>query len=124
MIKTFIPFATITLALSGCSATQITTDATAISGGINAIATAASSPGATQAAANLKAGAVALLCGVNDVAAIASQVEAQISAGNALIKDTQDIYVASSTICGALGGSVISPSVVVSATALTSTKGL
>ena len=124
MFKVALVSAALAAALAGCSATQITADANALAGGINAVATAASSPAATTAANNLRIGASAILCGVADVTKIGAQVEAQISAGAALIKDTQDVYVATSGVCVVLGGSVIATNVTVPANALNSLSGL
>lgn len=97
----------IALSLSGCAGaiTTATND-------INALTGALSSPQATQAAANLKAGMTALLCDVGDVAALASAIETQVKAGKAAIKDTQTLYVISGDTCLTLGGQVIGPTTV------------
>ena len=86
------------MTLSGCAQ---------IANGINQINAALTSPAANQAVANLKAGSQALLCGVANVSAVAGSVEAAVRSGQAIVRDTQDIYVVSGTLCYALGGSII-----------------
>ena len=95
------------IAMAGCS--SITTAVN----DINALAGALSSPSATQAALNLKAGAEALVCQVADVSALAGQIEKQGLGSTVLVKDTTDLYVLSAPVCTALGGSVMSGTVVV-----------
>lgn len=86
------------MTLSGCAQ---------IANGINQINAALTSPAADKAVANLKAGSQALLCGVANVSAVAGSVEAAVRSGQAIVRDTQDIYVVSGTLCYALGGSII-----------------
>jgi hypothetical protein len=106
------------LGLAGCagpagtsatSGATTSTGASPVSGlvsGINSVTAALSSPAANQAAANLKVGATAFVCAVGSVSGIATQLNTQLKAGSALIRDSTDVYVVSSTLCTALGGNV------------------
>lgn len=89
--------------LAGCAS---------ISNGINSVTASLSSPNATQAAANLKAGAMAFVCAVNSVSAIASEVAVQVDAGKVAVRDTHTVFVVSGTLCKALGGVVTGTAVV------------
>jgi PBP1b-binding outer membrane lipoprotein LpoB len=91
------------LALSGCS--QVVSD-------INSVTGALSSPQATQAAANLKAGATALICDVGSVADLTAAIEAQVKAGKAAIRDSENVYVIAGSVCSTLGGTVVGPVIV------------
>jgi hypothetical protein len=117
-VKTIlIPVLASALALSGCAG--FTNAANSVAAGINTVSAAASSPAATQAVSNLKAGAQAILCDVGNVSAVATQVLTAVKAGKALIADTQTVYAASSIVCASLGGSVIASGVTVPTTATT-----
>ncbi|HEY1453763.1 MAG TPA: hypothetical protein VGF57_09910 [Roseiarcus sp.] len=97
--------------LAGCSST------TGLVSGINAVAGALSSPTATQAAANLQAGAKAIVCDVSGVASLAQSIEKQGVGSKVMAKDTSDVYAASSAVCAALGGSAVPGTVTVPASA-------
>ena len=86
------------MTLSGCAQ---------IANGINQVNGALTSPAANQAIANLKVGSQALLCALANASAIAGPLETAVNSGQAAVKDTQDVYVVSATLCAALGGSVI-----------------
>jgi hypothetical protein len=94
------------LSLSGC-ANGIPT----VVNDINAVTAALSSPAATQATANLKAGSQAIACAVGDISQLVGNVAVAVGGsgpGNAvLIRDAASVYVASATVCTTLGGSVI-----------------
>lgn len=104
------------IALAGCSSVT-----TAVND-INAFTGALSSPSANQAAANLKAGAEALVCQVADVSALAGEIEKQGLGSKVLVKDTTDLYTASSAVCAALGGSALPGTVTVPASATTAAQ--
>ncbi|MGD1035903.1 MAG: hypothetical protein ABR878_01665 [Roseiarcus sp.] len=95
------------LGLAGCASAVNT----AVSD-INSLTGALSSPAATQAAANLKAGAKALACDVSGASALADQIAAAVKAGTAVIRDASSVYVVSSDVCAALGGAPIGPAIV------------
>ena len=99
-----IPIVSLALAaaLAGCSSTG-----SSVVNAVNSVTGALSSPSANQAAANLKAGALAIVCHVADVSAIAGQIEQQGLGSKVLAKDTTDVYAASSAVCAALGGSAV-----------------
>jgi hypothetical protein len=61
-------------------------------------------PATQQALASLKSGASAFTCAVADVSAVASEVESGVGAGQSIIGTDGKVYVASTTICAALGG--------------------
>ena len=88
-----------TLVLSGCA--QITGD-------INTVAAALGSPQATQAIANLKAGATAIACDTSNIsnllAGIAKAVGGASHGTVVFTRDAESVYVASSTLCAAGGG--------------------
>lgn len=108
-LAAFAAAGSLALALSGCSSLSsgIANFGNSVAGAINNVSTAASSPAATQAAANLKAGMTALVCYVGDVSALTNQIATQIGAGHALIMDSANVYVISANTCTALGGSVV-----------------
>jgi hypothetical protein len=95
------------LGLAGCA-----NGVNAIATDINTLTGALSSPAATQAAANLKAGAQAVLCDISSAANVGVQLAQAVSAKQAIIKDAQTVYVVSSTLCAALGGNTIGTAVV------------
>jgi hypothetical protein len=92
----------VALALSGCQSTVST-----IVSDINAVSGALSSSQTTQAAANLKAGAQAIVCDVSGVASLAQTIEKQGLGGKVLAKDTTDVYTVSSAVCSTLGGASV-----------------
>jgi hypothetical protein len=62
---------------------------------------------ATQQAINsLKSGVTAFTCAVANVSAVARQIEEGVGAGRSLIGTDGKAYVASSTACAALGGTL------------------
>jgi hypothetical protein len=63
-------------------------------------------PKTQQALSSLKSGATAFTCAVADVSAIASEIESGVGAGQSMIGTDGKVYVASSTVCTALGGTV------------------
>lgn len=83
-----------------------------VASGINQVNGALTSPAANQAVANLKAGAQAIVCSIANISAVATQINADVKAGSAVIKDTQTVYVVSSDVCKALGGTVTGTAVV------------
>jgi uncharacterized protein YceK len=96
------------LALSGCSS---------VVSGINSVTGALSSPAANQAAANLTAGAIALVCNIQSIASLATVVETGIANGsiatinpNSGLAQTYDItntvLTVSSAVCTSLKGTV------------------
>lgn len=91
--------------LAGCN--SVTND-------INSVTGALSSPQATQAAANLKAGSQAIVCAVNGAAAAYDQIAIAIKEGKAAVNDANNILTVTKTLCTALGG-VPSGTVTVSA---------
>jgi len=100
------------LALALASVTLCGCNTTSAVKAINSLTGALSSPAASTAASNLRAGATALICDVGDVSLLTNQIATQIGAGHALIKDSQNVYVVSSTVCAALGGAVVGPEIV------------
>lgn len=91
------------LALSGCA--QLTAD-------INNTRDWLSSPATTQAAANLKAGAQAIVCDVSSLAALDQKINAAIDAGQAIDRDVNTIYTVSSILCTSLGGTPVGTAIV------------
>ena len=96
------------MSVSGCA--QVTS-------GINSLTSALASPNATQAAANLRAGAVALVCNISSIAKLAAVVETGIAQGDVAKIDpksglaqvydvTNTVIVTSEAVCDALQGSV------------------
>lgn len=79
-----------------------------ISSGINSVTGALSSPSANTAIANLKAGGQALLCAVANTAAVSGAIANAVNANQAIIRDSQNIYVISSDLCTVFGGKVVS----------------
>lgn len=61
-------------------------------------------PKTQQAFASLQSGAKALTCAVADVSAVAGEIESGVGAGQSLIGTDGKVYVASATVCTALGG--------------------
>jgi hypothetical protein len=62
---------------------------------------------ATQRAINsLKSGVTAFTCAVANVSAVAQQIEAGVGAGQSIIGTDGKVYVASSAVCAALGGTL------------------
>jgi hypothetical protein len=87
------------IALSGCAnVIDAATD------DIDKVAAALSSPAATQAVANLKAGSQAIACDFSAVANAADQIALAVAAGKAVQKDAQTALVVSDIVCTALGG--------------------
>ncbi|MGD1016758.1 MAG: hypothetical protein ABR863_10020 [Roseiarcus sp.] len=87
------------IALSGCAnVIDAATD------DIAKITATLSSPAATQAAANLKAGSQAIACDFTAVANAADQIALAVAAGKAVQKDAQTALVVSNIVCTALGG--------------------
>ena len=74
----------------------------AINGAVNWI----DAPKTQQALSSLRSGATALTCGVADVSAVAGEIETGVGAGKSLIGTDGKVYVASATICTALGGTL------------------
>jgi Ca2+/Na+ antiporter len=95
-MKIFAPIALLVgaLALSGCNAVD----------NINSVTGALSSPQATQAAANLKAGAQAIVCAVNGASAAYNQIAIAIKEGKAAINDANNILTVTTVLCKSLGG--------------------
>lgn len=100
--------AALAVSLSGCA--QVTS-------GINSLTSALASPNATQAAENLRAGAMALVCNISSIAKLAAVIETGIAQGNVATIDpksalaqvydvTNTVIVTSAAVCGALQGSV------------------
>ena len=102
-MRKLIPLALLAIPLAGCSS---------VVSQINSVTSALSSPQATQAAANLKSGATALICFVGDTAALASAIEQQVSAGKAAIRDSENVYVVTGSVCATLGGQIVAPVIV------------
>ena len=63
-------------------------------------------PKTQQAISSLQSGATALTCPVADVSAIAGEIESGVGAGQSIIGADGKVYVASATVCTALGGTV------------------
>jgi len=101
-------------ALAGCAqlGKDFVVGAASVASGVNAVSGALSSPAATQAAANLKAGAAAIACDVSSASTVWTQINAAIAAGKAITRDAQTIYAVSSILCTSLGGTVLGPEVV------------
>lgn len=102
------------ISLAGCAqfGKDFAAGAASVASGVNAVAGALSSPAATQAAANLQAGATAIACDVSSASAVWTQINAAIAAGKAITRDAQTIYAVSSILCTSLGGTVLGPEVV------------
>ncbi|HLH13037.1 MAG TPA: hypothetical protein VKV77_14325 [Methylovirgula sp.] len=69
-------------------------------------------PKTQQAFSSLKSGATALTCAVADASAVAAEIEHGVGAGQSIIGTDGKVYVASATVCAALGGVVGSVAVV------------
>jgi hypothetical protein len=69
--------------LAGCAqlGQDFAAGAASVATGVNAVAGALSSPAATQAAANLKAGSQAIVCDFSAVANAADQIALAVKAG-------------------------------------------
>ncbi len=104
------PIVALALAASLAGCAQVTS-------GINSLTAALGSPNATQAAANLRAGAIAFVCNISSIAKLAAVVETGIAQGNVATIDpksglaqvydiTNTVIVTSTAVCGALQGSV------------------
>jgi len=63
-------------------------------------------PKTQQALSSLKSGATAFTCAVADVSAVAAQIESGAGAGQSMIGTDGNVYVASATVCAALGGAI------------------
>lgn len=63
-------------------------------------------PKTQQAVSSLQSGAIAFTCAVADASAVAEEIESGVSAGQSLIGADGKVYVASATVCAALGGSL------------------
>ncbi len=63
-------------------------------------------PATQQAIASLKSGVTAFTCAVANVSAVAQQIEAGAGAGQSIIGTDGKVYVGSSTVCAALGGTL------------------
>lgn len=63
-------------------------------------------PKTQQAISSLKSGATALTCAVADASAVAGEIESGVGAGQSIIGTDGKVYVASATVCAALGGTV------------------
>jgi hypothetical protein len=63
-------------------------------------------PATQQAISSLKSGVTAFTCAVADVSAVAQQIEAGVGAGQSIIGTDGKVYVGSSTVCAALGGTL------------------
>jgi hypothetical protein len=63
-------------------------------------------PKTQQALSSLKSGAMAFTCAVADVSAVAGEIESGVGVGQSLIGTDGKVYVASATVCGALGGTL------------------
>jgi hypothetical protein len=63
-------------------------------------------PGTQQAISSLKSGVTAFTCAVANVSAVAQQIETGVGAGQSIIGTDGKVYVASSGVCVALGGTL------------------
>jgi hypothetical protein len=63
-------------------------------------------PKTQQAIASLTSGATALTCAVADLSVVTGEIEAGVGAGQSMIGTDGKVYVASATVCAALGGTV------------------
>jgi hypothetical protein len=63
-------------------------------------------PATQQAIGSLKSGVTALTCAVANVSAVAQLIEQGVGAGQSLIGTDGKVYVASASVCTALGGAV------------------
>lgn len=101
--------------LAGCSSTS--NFATNFANGINTVTAALSSPQASQAVANLKAGADALICNIASLDAEAAKIETGIAGGSVATIDpksslgkayevTSTVLTVSQTVCTDLGGAI------------------
>jgi hypothetical protein len=92
-MKRILAIGALALTLSGCAQFERFT-------------TYLASPQTTQAVANLRAGAQALVCAISNIANVTAQVEMAVDAGEAVIGNTGRVYVASAIVCASLGGVV------------------
>ena len=65
------------------------------------------SPATTAAVQNIEVVAEALICEIGSAAALSATIMQQVGAGQSTLGTTNKIYVASSTICSAMGGTVV-----------------
>jgi hypothetical protein len=79
---------------------------------INSAVAFIDAPKTQQAISSLKSGATAFTCAAADVSVIAGEIEAGVGAGQSMIGTDGKVYVASATVCAALGGTV-GPAVVI-----------
>jgi hypothetical protein len=63
-------------------------------------------PATQQAIGSLKSGVTAFTCAIANVSAVAQQIEAGVGAGQSIIGTDGKVYVGSSTVCAALGGTL------------------
>jgi hypothetical protein len=105
--RTLIILAALPLAIGAAAPSSCADRATS---GINEISGALTSPQATQAFANLKAGAVAIACDTANISGLVASIAKQVggtSHGNVVFtRDATSVYVAASTLCTAGGGIV------------------
>jgi hypothetical protein len=94
LIPLFFFLAAAAFGLAGCAA---------VDSQITQLATTLSSPAATQAAANLKAGAQAIACDFSAVANATAQIADAVEAGG-VKRDAQTALVVSNIVCTSLGG--------------------
>jgi len=97
------------LALAGALALAVALGGCAtIIDDINKTTAALSSPAANQAAANLKAGAAAVMCAVANVASVIKQIETDATIPSkyaaVIVRDTKTVYAVSSDACAFFGG--------------------
>lgn len=70
------------------------------------------SPQTQQAVTNLKSGVTALVCAISVTSQVAAEVETGVGAGKSMIGTDGKVYVASTSVCAALGGTVAGSAVV------------
>ncbi len=63
-------------------------------------------PATQHAIESLKTGVTAFTCAVADVGAVAQQIETGVGGGQSIIGTDGKVYVGSSTVCAALGGTL------------------
>ncbi|MGH6878654.1 MAG: hypothetical protein ACREHV_14930 [Rhizomicrobium sp.] len=63
-------------------------------------------PKTQQAISSLQSGATAFTCAVADVSEVAGEIEVGVGAGQSMIGTDGKVYVASATVCAALGGTI------------------
>ncbi|MBS1725017.1 MAG: hypothetical protein JSS66_18920 [Armatimonadetes bacterium] len=97
-MKRILLAAPLVMALAGCQSSGLD--------GFQKFVDFLSSPQTTQAVANLQAGSRALVCALSNAAAVATQVEQAVEAGEAAIGTTGKVFTASAIVCASLGGTV------------------